>query len=216
MVENIINRNYRYILEIIYTFFAIPVIKVLAKTIITPNMITLSNLLLLVITCCLLFCNKYIYLAAILILSYYFLDTLDGGLARYSGKTTEFGAKLDRFTDAISYNMLIICCGLGRVSINLILILVALHNFYSIATTYYILPNLEEIKGFRRFGLKKFFMNRGIILGVDVSLLGSLLAIAICTNKSIFIYKLLITLYIIDLIYRVLELWINMYLDRKR
>ena len=45
-------------------------------------------------------------------------------------------------------------------------------------------------------------------------LIGILLASAIVSKQYVFAYKLIIILYLLDIIYRFTELWINKYLDK--
>ena len=209
-----INRKQMYFFERIYRYASVPIVKGLAKTDITPNMVTITNFILSFFNTYLLFNNKASFISAFLILVYYFLDVVDGNLARFTGKTSKLGARLDDIGDGLFYNIFIIVVGLGNVSFEILLTLLIIHNFYSFITTNYIVPNIRRIKVFKRIGIKKWLMAHGVILGVDLSLIGILLACAIVSKQYVFVYKLIIILYLLDIIYRFTELWINKYLDK--
>ena len=214
-MNSFINRKEMYFFERIYRYISIPVVKGLAKTKVTPNMVTITNLILAGLNSYLMLSNKVYYLSAFLMFVYYFLDVIDVNLARFTGKTSKLGAKLDEVADGISYNLFIISLGVNNVPLIWICMLLFIMNFYSFITTKYIVPNIRLIRNFKRVGIKKYLMSKGIILGIDFSLLGVLIAAAIISGEYVFMYKFILALYIMDLLYRLIELWINKYLDRK-
>lgn len=213
---NVINRKEMYLFERVYRYISIPMVKLLGKTSITPNMVTIINYILAALNCYFLFNDKFKFVSAILIIVYYFLDVVDGGLARYINKTSEFGRIMDIIGDGLFYSLFILGTGYNKVKLTTILILFLLHNFYGFMATYYIVPNIKKIKNFKRIGIKKYLMDKGVILGIDLSLLGILLTCAIVSGRYTFIYKLTIALYIVDILYRFIELWVNKYLDKNK
>lgn len=190
-------------------------LKPIAKTNITPNQITLFGLFLVLVSfVCMYF--DYAILGGICFLIYSILDHLDGTLARYKNLSSKLGAKLDDICDHIAFNgVFIVAYFTHNMPLYLVICYIIILNFYRTYTASYIHPHLKKLKQIKRFGLKKFFLDRGWILGIDASLLGILLSIAIFTSYYEIIAYILCGIYIFDLIYRSIELWINEYLDRK-
>lgn len=85
----------------IFRIFAIPSAKLLAKTSIHPNIITVLTIPFAFIAAFFFFKDMLIYGAFFFFISF-LLDCTDGALARFTGKTSEFGGKLDRYTDKIN------------------------------------------------------------------------------------------------------------------
>jgi len=81
--------------------FTEPVVRVLAKTGVTPNALTWLGLLLSIVSAVLIAGNNLIPAAIILIVAG-LLDMLDGALARHTGKVTKSGAVLDSTLDRLS------------------------------------------------------------------------------------------------------------------
>ena len=123
-----------------------------------------------------LFCFAYFYLSylqkfsivALLIQIYLFLDILDGNLARYKNMKSALGAKLDSINDKTFYTLLFVFIGYKTVPLSLIFGVVLLINLYGIIATYYIVPRLRKLTRVERRGLKKYFMDRGFIIGMDL------------------------------------------------
>lgn len=82
---------------------AIPMMKLLALLRIHPNVVTLSTLVPFFFSCFFFFKgdHKSLILGAIFWQLSWILDCADGKLAKYTGKVTEFGAKLDSRLDAL-------------------------------------------------------------------------------------------------------------------
>lgn len=78
-----------------------PIVPLLAKTGLSPNMITWLGLLI-IIAAAVLIGMQYLLIGGILVLVAGLCDILDGALARYIGKTTKFGAVLDSTLDRVS------------------------------------------------------------------------------------------------------------------
>lgn len=70
---------------------------------ITPNMITTSRLITVVIAFTYFFKQKYYRTTAVLLALCYFGDCLDGHIARKYNKSTKFGDYYDHITDLITY-----------------------------------------------------------------------------------------------------------------
>ncbi len=84
-----------------------PVVRVLAKTGITPNAITVIGLLLSVGATALII-TGHLVVAGILVLVSGLFDILDGALARQTNQTTRFGAIFDSTIDRIMESLLLL------------------------------------------------------------------------------------------------------------
>jgi CDP-diacylglycerol--glycerol-3-phosphate 3-phosphatidyltransferase len=78
-----------------------PVVRILSKSGVTPNALTLTNLALNIVAAYFIATGHFI-VGGVLILVSGLFDLLDGALARFSKKTTKFGAVLDSTVDRIS------------------------------------------------------------------------------------------------------------------
>jgi len=78
-------------------------VQLLAKTVISPNVLTWAGFLVTVVAMVLVI-NNHLFAAGLLVLVGGFFDMLDGALARHVNRATRFGAildsVLDRFSDA--------------------------------------------------------------------------------------------------------------------
>ena len=81
--------------------FTEPVVRVLAKTGITPDTLTWLGLILSIVSAVLIAGNNLITAAVVLIIAGFF-DMLDGALARHTGRVTKSGAILDSTLDRLS------------------------------------------------------------------------------------------------------------------
>jgi CDP-diacylglycerol--glycerol-3-phosphate 3-phosphatidyltransferase len=84
-----------------------PVISLLAKTPLTPNIITIIGFVI-ILGAGALVIFKYFLAAGIVVLAAGLFDMLDGALARATGKTTRFGAVLDSTLDRVSEAVLLV------------------------------------------------------------------------------------------------------------
>jgi phosphatidylglycerophosphate synthase len=193
-------------MEGIYTRLIVKLLPYVGKSFLTPNMITSINIINTVVVFLSMWSGKYI-LAAILVQLYLFLDILDGNLARYQKKSTRIGAILDQISDRLFYNGVIIVLGL-KIEINILWILAYLliHNLYGIIATFYIVPHIRKMNSFRRDRVKQYLMDKGIILGMDLSTQDLITSLLILTPYKEWIIYLSTSLYGIDLIYRLIEL----------
>ncbi|MCX6012599.1 MAG: CDP-alcohol phosphatidyltransferase family protein [Chloroflexi bacterium] len=86
---------------------AIPVVKLIAKTRITPNILTVTGFGFNVVVAMLLALlpQSYFYIAGLVLIFASVYDMLDGALARMTGKSSKFGAildsTLDRYSEAV-------------------------------------------------------------------------------------------------------------------
>jgi len=86
-----------------------PIIKILSKSGITPNALTLINLALNIVAAYVIATGHFVPGGVLVLLSGLF-DLLDGALARFTKQTTKFGAILDSTVDRISEAAIL--CGL--------------------------------------------------------------------------------------------------------
>jgi CDP-diacylglycerol--glycerol-3-phosphate 3-phosphatidyltransferase len=86
-----------------------PMVRILSKSGITPNALTVINLVLNIVAAYVI-ATSHFRLGGVLILVSGLFDLLDGALARFTRQTTKFGAILDSVTDRISEAA--IFCGL--------------------------------------------------------------------------------------------------------
>ena len=78
-----------------------PIIAILSKSRVTPNILTLANLALNIVAASVIATGQFL-LGGVLILAAGVFDLLDGALARATKRTTKFGAVLDSTVDRIS------------------------------------------------------------------------------------------------------------------
>lgn len=204
-----------HVAESFYTNLIVKyVLKPLGNTFVTPNMVTLSGSFLAILIFYLIF-QKYYFAIAILIQVYLFIDILDGNLARYKDMKSKLGATLDTINDTMFYNLLFIFLGINVVPIYLILGVVLLLNLYGIIATYYIVPRLRKLKHVQRRGLKKIFMDKGYIIGMDLGTVCILTSIFLIIGCIKLLYIVLIIGYILDILLRIHELNYNIKLEKK-
>ena len=112
-----------------------------------------------------------------------------------------------RYRTGFFYNGVIIVLGL-KIEINILWILayLVIHNLYGIIATFYIVPHIRKMDSFRRDRVKQYFMDKGIILGMDLSTQDLITSVLILTPYKEWIIYLSTCLYGIDLIYRLIEL----------
>jgi archaetidylinositol phosphate synthase len=205
-MNEIRKRPHYYVLEKLYTEAAIRVLPRVARLGITPNQITFANLVNGVLICGLILMQHY-WIAAILIQVYLFLDILDGNLARYREMSSKLGAVLDNLGDRFFYNAVMIAVGhsVGNHWGWIVFFLFA-HNSHAALATYYIVPRIRKMAQFRRFGIKQRLMDRGYILGMDLSTQDILLSVLLVTPWRGWIVPVVGFLYVLDLLFRLLEL----------
>ncbi|EDS76700.1 CDP-alcohol phosphatidyltransferase family [Clostridium botulinum C str. Eklund] len=202
------NKKYHFAEFFYNKYITGPLLPLIAKTSITPNMITSINLIMSFFTFYFAYEQKF-KVVAIMMLFYEFCDNLDGNLARYKNLSSKFGAKLDQVSDIIFYNLVFVFLGIKVVDIKLIMLVIFLINFYGIIATYYIGPRLRKLKVIKRSGLKRIFFDKGIILGMDVGTIDVICSIFLFLNYIRGMYITLIMLLFVDIFYRIIELKYN-------
>ena len=85
----------------IFRIISIPFARLLSKTNIHPNVITLLTIPFACTAAFFFFKNMLVYGAFFFFISF-LLDCTDGDLARFTNKKSDFGGKLDRYTDKIN------------------------------------------------------------------------------------------------------------------
>ncbi|KAA6225437.1 MULTISPECIES: CDP-alcohol phosphatidyltransferase family protein [unclassified Campylobacter] len=187
---------------IIQKFILLP----LAKTKITPNQITILAGIFVLIS--FVFISlKMAFVAGIFFLLYDFLDHIDGMLARYKNMSSKFGKFLDEFVDNIAFNgvfILIFFC--FETNLYALIFILFIMNLHGIIASFVIVPRLKKLKTIKRFGLKKFLLDRGFILGIDASLLSFLIALSLFTKYFDAFFILIGLIYAFDIVYRLIEL----------
>lgn len=204
-----LKRKHFYLTEKGYTRLAVRVVPGIARAGITPNQLTILNLIngLVVFGCIAL--HHYLA-AAILIQFYLFLDVLDGNLARYCEMSSRLGVVLDNLGDRFFYNGVVIVLGLTLgVHWGWIVGFLAAHNLHSLAATFYIVPKIRNLPQFKRFAFKQRLMDRGYIFGMDLSSQDLVMSALLLTPWRGAIVPLLALLYAADLVFRLVELWRN-------
>jgi len=195
-----------YLTEYFYRVKIIePILPVLSKTFLTPNMITIFNCFFSLLIYYLAYQEQFL-IAAIGIQIFVILDTLDGSLARYKDMQSKFGAKLDDINDRVFYTLIFIFIGIKSIPLYLIVLVILLVNLYAIIAAYYITPRLSRLKTIERRGLKKYFMDRGFILGMDLGNIDLLISLFLILNEIYYLYIVLAAGLILDLTVRLLEL----------
>lgn len=202
-----------HIVEYFYTSKLVePLLPILSKTFITPNMITLFNSFFALVILYFGY-NKRYFSVAIFIQIYLFLDILDGNLARYKNMKSELGAKLDSINDRFFYTLIFVFIGIKNIQLPLIILVVVLINIYGIIATYYIVPRLRKMNVIKRWGIKKYFMDKGFIIGMDLGTIDIITSVFLIFGKIKLLYIVLIIGLVLDIVYRLIELWYNMKLN---
>jgi CDP-diacylglycerol--glycerol-3-phosphate 3-phosphatidyltransferase len=85
-----------------------PIVNVISRTPLTPNILTLMGFCI-TIAAGVLIITEYFLAAGIVVLVAGLFDMLDGALARKTNQTTRFGAILDSTLDRVSEAILLVC-----------------------------------------------------------------------------------------------------------
>lgn len=125
------------------------------------------------------------------------------------------GAKLDSINDKTFYTLVYFFIGYKAVPLFLILGVALLINLYGIIATYYIVPRLRKLNKIERHGLKKYFMDRGFIIGMDLGTIDILTTVFLLLNLIQPLYIVLVVGLIFDIVYRLRELKYNEKLNRR-
>lgn len=201
-------REQLYWVEKIYTdlgfIFFMPWLK---KTFVSANMVTLVNLVVTIPLMVYYIINKEYLFCVVIMQLYVFLDILDGNLAREKKQSSNLGKYLDKTTDILYYT---ICFPLLAYSVDInttnILLFIIMFHVYGIVTSFYIVPKLKKMKDYKRWGLKKFLNKKGYILGMDNGTQEVIISIFILSNYKKIGFLISAVLYLVDLLYRIVEL----------
>lgn len=206
-----------HLAESFYTYNVVePLLPYIGKTFITPNMVTSANIIFSLLMFYLGYKEHYI-LFALGIQFYLFLDILDGNLARYKNMRSKLGGTLDTICDNLFYNGMIIAIGINRVSYIYIIVTILLLNLYGIIATYYIVPRLRKLKVIKRSGIKKYFMDKGYIIGMDLGTLDIIMTFFLLLGHALVpMFITIIAGYIFDIIFRIVELKKNERLQQNK
>ena len=211
MNEFVMKRKDNYWGERTLVLFEKPLIMFLVSTPITPNMVTSMNLLLVLpLVCVTAWYHKFIILS-LLIQVYVFLDIMDGNLARNKNMKSEFGRKLDILSDTFFYTVGYFFIGIGMDEpIWIVVLFILVQRIYGLVATYYIVPNIRKLNHFEHTSIKKYFINKDIIFGMDVSLETLITSVLLFFPIRKIIFIICPILWSIDLVYRLYELkWLN-------
>ncbi|MFW5614819.1 MAG: hypothetical protein ACOCM3_09210, partial [Campylobacter hyointestinalis] len=88
-------------------------------------------------------------------------------------------------------------------------------NLHGFIAMFYLQKELRKLKQIRRFGLKKWFMDRNFILGIDCSLMLSTVSLFLIFGWFKALFFVISFIYVFDIIYRIIELKVNQNLEKK-
>ena len=164
MKDFIMKRKDNYWWERTLVLFGRHFIMLLVNSPITPNMVTMSNLLIVVPLVIFSAYNKMYYLLALLIQVYAFLDVVDGNLARNKNMKSEWGHKLDIFSDSVFYIVAFFFIGKGlEVPLYEIICFIVIQQFYGFIATFYIVPRINKLHKFKHTHIKEYFLKHDIL-----------------------------------------------------
>lgn len=205
----------RYLWEYHYDVYVVDKILIprLVKTNITPNQITFFGFIFAMFSLICLY-NHYHILAGISFFIYATADWCDGKVARYKNMTSKLGHYFDAGIDLVTYNVVFIIAYTAYDTNGYILLFMLFaFNLHSLVATLYIVPNLKKLTKIYRFGIKKYFMDKNLILGADIVLF-TIIVIFACLfeifNLSMFLIGIA---YFFDMLYRLHELKINQVIE---
>lgn len=112
-VKQLSIKDKQYFIVGYYRLIAIPIIKLLLRTPVTPNMVSWFNIFFSVIIL-FLFATNNILLAIVLVFVRNILDCVDGGLARVKQQFSPWGGFLDFLGDKIMYSLIFLSIGFGK------------------------------------------------------------------------------------------------------
>jgi len=155
-----------------------PIVRILSKSGITPNVLTFINLALNIVAAYVITTGHFL-LGGVLVLVAGLFDLLDGALARFTKQTTKFGAILDSVADRISEAAIL--CGLliwyipqERASLEIVLIFIVLIGSFLIS---YIRARAEGLGWQCQVGL---FTRAERVIVLAIGLLVNQIFIALC------------------------------------
>ena len=211
MSEFVMKRKDNYWWERTLVLLGKPFIIFLVHTPITPNFVTLFNLIVIFPLLCFWAIEKNFYLMALFVQLYMFLDVVDGNLARNKNMKSELGRRLDIIADTIFYTVGYFFIGISmELPIFTIIIAILVQQVYGLVATYYIVPRMQKLQPFTHTKLKQLFLKKNIIFGMDVSLETLITSVMLLLPIRNYIFIVCPILWLIDLFYRLYELnWVN-------
>jgi len=172
-----------------------PIVGILSKSGITPNALTLINLALNIVAAYVIATGHFI-IGGVLVLVSGLFDLLDGALARFTKRTTKFGAILDSTVDRISEAAIL--CGLliwyipQGASLEIVLIFAVLIGSFLVS---YIRARAEGLGWQCQVGL---FTRAERVIVLAIGLLVNQIFIALCV---------LVVFVFITVVQRLVYLW---------
>jgi CDP-diacylglycerol--glycerol-3-phosphate 3-phosphatidyltransferase len=173
-----------------------PIVRILSKSGITPNALTLINLALNIVAAYVIATGHFL-LGGVLVLASGLFDLLDGALARFTKQTTKFGAVLDSTVDRISEAATL--CGLliwyvpqEGASLKIVLVFVVLIGSFLVS---YIRARAEGLGWQCQVGL---FTRAERVIVLAIGLLINQIFIALC---------ILMVFVFITIVQRLVYLW---------
>lgn len=211
MEHLIIKRKQNYWWYYMLFLMGEPLMRFLMNTPITPNTVTMVNLLVVFPLICIEGSRKSFLILALLVQCHMFIDTIDGNLARNKNMLSERGKKLDYLADTLFDTVGKLAIGIALdLPIWVTLIAIVVQQGYGVVATYYIVPHLRKIENFKRAKLKQFFWDKGIIFGMDTSLECLVLSIMLLLPVRKYTFLVSSLFWGVDLCYRLYELkWLN-------
>ncbi len=197
--EYVTNRYYAHLIDPFFT-------KLVYDLRMSPNMVTVLTGLLGVSSGISFMFQQWVIGAILLQLHHYF-DGADGNLARLTNRCTPFGAKLDQVSDQIVKLVLFIGLAIG-VDVPLwIKIALPLTIAFDLWIVHYVILPFARKYSLRRARWKQWFLDRGIIPGLDIFTIYFIISLSALTgwiNIAIFVIVILKNL---DWLYRIWECW---------
>jgi CDP-diacylglycerol--glycerol-3-phosphate 3-phosphatidyltransferase len=172
-----------------------PIVRILSKSGITPNALTFVNLALNIVAAYVIATGHFLP-GGVLVLVAGLFDLLDGALARFTKKTTKFGAILDSVADRISEAAIL--CGLliwyvpQGASLEIVLIFAVLIGSFLVS---YIRARAEGLGWQCQVGL---FTRAERVIVLAIALLVNQIFIALCV-LAVFVF--------ITVVQRLVYLW---------
>lgn len=175
----------------------------LARTPVTPNCLTILAFLVGLLCVYSFWVEKY-WLGAILIHMQLILDTCDGGLARYKGMATRFGARLDATLDTVLWFLVPLGLASGAgIEINWLIavwVTLALH----LVITRFIFPNIARNVPEKRW-FNRGFHERKLRFGFDEVLMLVIISLLALFGFILPIFAVIIIGRNLDWVYRLTE-----------
>ena len=195
--EYAVNRYYAHIVDPFFT-------KLVYDLRMTPNMVTLLTGLLGVASGVAFLYQQWILGAVLLQLHHYF-DGADGNLARLTNRCTPFGAKLDQISDQIVKLVLFICLAISVDVAVWAKLALPLTIWLDVLIVHVVILPFARQHSLRRARWKQWFLDRGIIPGLDIFTIFFIISLSALTGWLNVAVYLIIVLKNVDWVYRVWE-----------